>query len=276
MKKYYLLIALLLGVSAAFAVEDMRFVTTLSAPLAVFDKVETSTAGEPAKAKKATIGVATTNSFNTTLKLNSKNALLRTLQVTNNTNISSSNLPVWKTPKITVNRGGALTGKQLQANAFNFTGSGVHTVSAGNNINVTNSISATSGTAKNSLSIADKNWYETVENVPTGGTAAGWKSITGGTSESQKTYTNILYYAGNGYGPRSEGSSSGKWILQGTASYSTCTAGSVMRDSCTDVAGVSGASIANTNCTSARCGMSCVYIPCVSNVYVQYTYKCVC
>ena len=283
MKKHYFIIsALLLGVSAAFAVEDMRFVTTLSAPLAVFDKVETSSAAEPAKAKKATIGVTNNSgSFNTTLRLNSKNARMQTLQLNNNTNFGG-NVSEWKTPKISVSGGGSLTGKQLKATAFNFTGGGVNTITANNNIQVTSNIAAASATATNTLNIANKDWYQTSENVPTGGTATKWASLTAGTSDTQKTYTNILYYGDNAHGPRSGNASSGKWTLKSTAQYGNCVAGDspLGGDSCASVAGKSGASIANTTCAGSLCGVSCLYTPCqYSNpnyIYVQYTYTCQC
>ena len=198
MKKHYLLILmLLLGVSGAFAVEDMRFVTTLSAPLAVFDKVETSAVNEPAKAKKATVGVLTRSdkSFNTTLRLSTKKAHLRTLQLSRNTTLSSTSVPQWKTPKIVVNNGASLTGKQLRADKFDFKGSNTNSVNA-DNVTVTNSMEVASVTATNELKIANKAWYQTVNSVPQGGDAV-WNSLSGG-SDGNKTFTNILYYSGTG------------------------------------------------------------------------------
>jgi len=285
MKKYYFIISvLLLGVSAAFAVEDMRFVTTLSAPLAVFDKVETAVATDPAKAKKATIGVTnSTGSFNTTLKLDGKKAHLRTLQLAGNTTIknNSGSVTQWKTPKIAVKGGGSLTGKQLKATAFTFSegsDNSVHTIQANNNVQVTGNIAAASGTATNSLNIANRNWYETVENVPTGGTATQWGSLTGGTSDSTKTYSNVLFYGDNSHGPRSGSSTSGHWLLDKTTKYSNCTAGDPPLH--TDYDCTSGATISGTACAASQCGKICLYTPCeYSNpnyVFVQYKYVCTC
>ena len=274
MKKTIIFLSLLLtGVTTAFAVEDMRFVTTLSAPLAVFDKIETSTAAEPAKAAKASVGALSSTSFNTTLKLSNKNARIHNFQMEKNTNFTSSTLPIWKTPKIAVNKGGSLRGKKLQATAFDFKGSGVNSIIS-TNADITSNIAAASGTATENLYIANKIWYQSVENVPQAGNAA-WGSVTAG-SDGTKTFTNILNY--NGPGPRATGASSGKWQLVSTTQYFSCSSGSVLRDTCQDVAGRSGNGIANVSCT--LCGVSCSYIPCVSTganyVYQEYKYTCTC
>ena len=273
MKKYLTLLLLsAIGTSGVFAAEDMRFVTTLSAPLAVFDKVETSTAAEPAKAAKATVGVLSSGAFNTTLKLNGKDAKIHTMQMEKNSSFSSSSVPIWKTPRITVNKGGALTGKRLQATSFEFKGTGINTINS-TNADVTSNISALTGTATETLNIKDKDWYQTVHEVPVAGQAA-WGSITAG-SDGTKTFTNILNY--NSRGPTSTGSTTGKWKLVGTKQYTSCSAGSVLRDSCLDsaTAGRTGNGLENVSCTG-KCGVSCVYIPCVNNIFQEYTYTCTC
>lgn len=284
MKKYYLLSVLLLaGATGAFAVEDMRFVTTLSAPLAVFDKVETSMVNQPATATKATIGVLTRSdkSFNTTVTLSTKKAHLRTLELSNNTNLKSTTVPQWKTNKIAVKNSGSLTGKQLKSNNFTFTNANtsetasVHTLGA-NNITVTDSsksLTLASATATNELKIANKAWYQTVNSVPVAGNAV-WETFSNAGSEGNKTFTNVLHYHGRG---PSSGASSGKWNLTQTRVSTSCVYGTsgVLTDSCQAVAGRSGSSVANTSCTS--CGASCVYTPCMSgNYYQENTYTCVC
>ena len=105
MKKYCVLVGLLLaGTGFLFAAEEMQFQTTLSAPIAVFDKVEATNAAQYAVAEKATIGVLTRDSkgINANVTLKGHDARLASLELTSRTNLKSNNVPIWKTPKMTL------------------------------------------------------------------------------------------------------------------------------------------------------------------------------
>lgn len=194
MKKYYLFVGLLLGVSVGFAQEDMQFVTTLSAPIAVFDKVETTDASNYATAKKVTVGVFTRSGqgFNSNVVLKGKKARFNTLELSNNTQVSGSNSPVWKTPNITLRKGGNLSGKQLLTNNLNFTSTGVHTVYADNTIQVAKDVNLATAKAENSLIVGSKKWYETVEKPSNGGNAQ-WGSICSGNANVETS--NVLFFS---------------------------------------------------------------------------------
>jgi len=275
MKRYGMFFALLFAAGGvSFATEDMHFITTLSAPIAVFDKVEASSVNEPARAKKATIGVVTdSSSFNTNVKLSTKRAHLRTLELNKNTTLRSTNVTSWTTPKISVRSSGSITGKRLAANTFDFKGGGLNRVNA-SNVSIGSNTTVASATASNTLNIANRPWYQTVNSVPTGGDAA-WTDFTVNFNGSNKTFNKILNYAGGG---PSSGATSGTWGWTNVNTYSSCSAGSVMQDTCLSIAGHSGNGLQGMTCT--QCGVTCKYTPCQQMsggyVYQEYTYECSC
>ena len=155
MKKYCVLVGLLLaGTGFLFAAEEMQFQTTLSAPIAVFDKVEATNAAQYAVAEKATIGVLTRDSkgINADVTLKGHDARLASLELTSRTNLKSNNVPIWKTPKMTLRPGGTVRGKQLLLKRLNLHENNVHQVKATDGeIRIKQATDLKSAAAKNML-----------------------------------------------------------------------------------------------------------------------------
>ena len=167
----------LLGAPLCFAAEDMQFVTTLSTPIGVFDRVEVIDTGTVSTAKKATIGVITraerAQGINTNVELKGNDAYIGQLSVSSGTNLNSETLPVWKTPRIDINKGGSVVGKQVLTDTFTFpSGAGTHTVEATETVKVGGGMSLGSMDLQD-LYVGDNKLYFTVPKNANGELAEG-------------------------------------------------------------------------------------------------------
>lgn len=181
--------ALVLGGTAGFCAQDdgkgtnVIFNTTLSAPIAVFNQVDTISDDKPAKAAGAGIGVAGKTDTSTLKVQNQSN--ISTLELQNNATLTSSgndSVPKWETNNMIIKGGGNITGKNLGTPIL-----AMEPISSNAIINVNGEMKVTNSSMVLSTTNVGSalNWGGskdsfTVSNPKPGVTSAGWPAVKSG------------------------------------------------------------------------------------------------
>ena len=286
MKKSFVLTVLALfaaGYVSAEPAKDPRtaevlFKTTLSAPIGVFEKVETR---QQSRATQASIGVATSNAKYTgaSVTLNGESSI-NTLNMNQNTTLASKDTAVWRTPTIKVYGGGQLNGGVLMAKSIRYAGDLGGTLKSG--WATFGTVNTIDGSVTNTLQISRSPWYVKEKTSPGANQTATWQNFQGVGAGGSGTvnYTGVLAIdAGSGSSSSSGGGkSTGTWKVDSANTHSDGACGtanfSVMASTCGTLYKASSPQPAGETCDV--CGKSCIYKKCISHQSMLYTYKCVC
>jgi len=155
---------------------NMKFVTALSSPIGVFNKVEVVNPYVPTTANKVTIGVAASKPITTNITLREKKGYIGVLEMGTNTTIAG-NIPFWRTPTIHLNAGGDIKGRQLLAKTLSLSAANKHVLKAPEGEIRVGSALELYKAEVNKIKQNKVLWYKEAESMPDKGTASWVKVV---------------------------------------------------------------------------------------------------